>query len=98
MATKNKAAEANDAVAEGFVSFDRNGIWFKSNAQFPLEDPTNAGTNKPLIRFNEGYTQATPTDWTRGQVRAGVLTMFDGHPEDEDTKALKQELFELFKS
>lgn len=81
-----KASDAPVAVT-GYNSLDRRGVWFFSNAFFPMEDPTKAGKGQTLPRFEErSYTQAEETDWVKGQWRAGVFKKFDGDPRDEGTK------------
>lgn len=91
MAATKKMEPAGDvpnyeAPTVGYVSMDRKGTWFLCKGVYPLEDPTNAG-NGPLTRFEPGsYTQATETNWTSGQHKAGSLVKYDGDPRDEGTK------------
>lgn len=83
-----KAPIPAPAAAPGVKIVDPRGAWFLSNAVFPLEDPTNAGKG-PLTRFDEkSYTQATETNWTAAQHRAGVFTKYDRMPTDPDAKVV----------
>ena len=63
-----------------YNSIDPKGRWFESKAQFPLEDPTNAGKGT-LPRFEPlGFTQATKTPWLAGQCAQRVFVEYTSDP------------------
>lgn len=80
--------QADTPEPMGFVILDPKGAWFRLNAQFDMEDPTNAwnaGGPAKLPKFVAGsYTQATETAWTAAQHKHGVLTKYSGRPGDKD--------------
>lgn len=82
MATKQQPEEqqsANEVVID-----KRDGQWFRSNAQFPMEDPTPRDGPNKFVRFDpDAHTKVIPTPWIMSQVDAGVLVQ-TGEPGEAD--------------